>query len=630
MAMVSPARWRRIIWHHLTWCHLTRRHVMTAMLVLLGAASLPARTASHAAAPAAANIRGIHTLAASRPAIDDQLAWARALVGAGGFVTQPFLGIGPDTAAPSADAVYFVEQAYARDLTPILVLQGRYLNRDGCNVDGYVGWLAPTPDADGLGFGAEAAGYARFVAGLPRTTGRPLYVQVGNEPNLHEMWGGAASPAAYARFLVAVSDAIRALGEPRIQILNAALAPEGDLDNLRFVADALAAEPRFGGAFDGWASHPYPRNRPPASNLRDGTAPPGSRYAIDAYLLELAALRAGGVDTAGLGVFLTETGYELGDRHHGEFPPVTEELRAAYIREALTIFWPRWPEVRAVTPFQLSGWYGGWRTFEWVHPTSETTRHGLPTQPRRQYAALVPAVGAAAGRVVDDQGAPLANAELAAEPGGYRATSLSDGSFLLLAPPGAYTLTARRDGYQEASRPAVVGPVAESDGLLLALAFDPMSRPRNVDFERGLDGWTRWGDLDGVQDGPWYFGVAAHAGERFLGTAVHCGAKDGGAYQTVAASPGQPITAAAWTLTVREGSIAIGNRIGIDPTGGSDPAATGVVWSSWIETGGDWLSVAVTVTAERDRVTVFLEHDQDAANPWNVSAFDAVAITIGP
>src|SRR3954464_6075941 len=92
------------------------------------------------------NLRGIHTLAANRAAIDDQLTWAQSLVGAGGYVTQPFLGIDAATSGSSADAVYFVEQASARGLTPILVLQGRFVNRDGCNASGYVGWLKPMPD----------------------------------------------------------------------------------------------------------------------------------------------------------------------------------------------------------------------------------------------------------------------------------------------------------------------------------------------------------------------------------------------------------------------------------------------------------------------------------------------------
>jgi len=29
-------------------------------------------------------------------------------------------------------------------------------------------------------------------------------------------------------------------------------------------------------------------------------------------------------------------------------------------------------------------------------------------------------------------------------------------------------------------------------------------------------------------------------------------------------------------------------------------------------------------------VTIFLEHDQNASNPWNVSAFDGVELTVAP
>jgi len=294
------------------------------------------------AAQATRNVRGIHTLAASRSAIDDQLAWAQHLVGQGGAVTQPFLGINSATIGPSADAVYFVEQAYARDLDPILVLEGRFVNRDGCNPTEYVGWLKPTPDPDGA-YLAEAEGYRRFVAGLPLLEGRTLYVEIGNEPNLHEMWGGAADPAEYARFLADVSAAIRTLGDGRIKILNAALAPGGDVDNLAFIHEAVEADPRFGDAFDLWASHPYPHNQPPENNLHDNTALPGSRFTIDAYRLELAALAEAGIDISGLQVILTETGYELGDTSFAEYPAVSEELRADYIRRAMDEYWSRWP-----------------------------------------------------------------------------------------------------------------------------------------------------------------------------------------------------------------------------------------------------------------------------------------------
>ena len=606
---------------------LTRLSV-TVLIVLVLLTTQAALAAQEAAR--GRNVRGIHTLAASRTAIDDQLAWARSLVGAGGYVTQPFLGIEGATAGPSPDAVYFVEQAYARELTPILVLQGRFVNRDGCNASGYVGWLKPTPDADG-GYRAEAEGYRRFVAGLPLAERRTLYVQIGNEPNLNEMWGGAADPSAYARFLADVSAAIRTLGDGRIRLLNAALAPEGDVDNLQFIAEAARAEPRFGDAFDDWASHPYPRNQPPANNLHDGTAQPGSRYTIDAYLLELAALAESGIDTRDLQVVLSETGYELGDSHYPVYPTISEDTRAEYVRLALDEYWPRWPEVRAVTPFALAGWYGSWKTFDWVWPSSTTTAHGLPTQPHLQYARLVPGLGFVQGSVRDDAGTSLGNVAIVAEPGGYRATSLPDGTFLLLAPPGEYTLLAQRDGYDQAVRGGVYTGQRMGSSLALTLPARLSTVLRNAGFEQGdLAGWTPWGDVDGVQARPWFFDVGATEGSRFLGTAVNCGAKDGGVQQTIAARPGTTIAARARTLTLRDGAATIRNRLGIDPSGGSEPRADRVVWSPWVETDGRWGNVSVFARAQADRVTIFLEHDQDAANPWNVSAFDNVELVAVP
>lgn len=576
-------------------------------------------------------MRGIHTLAASRQAIHDQLAWADAIVGAGGHVTQPFLGIGAATTGPSPDAVAYVEGAYARQLDPILVLQGRYVNRDGCNSTGYVGWLAPVPDDEGGRYRLEAAGYARFVAGLPRVAGRTLLIQIANEPNLNEMWGGASDPAAYARFMVDVAAEIRTLGDPRIRLLNAALAPEGSVDNLQFIAEAIQAEPALAQSFDLWASHPYPRNQPPERNLHNGTALPGSRYTIDAYLLELTVLAAHGVDTGALQVVLTETGYELGDTHFGEYPAITDELRAEYMVRAFADHWSRWPEVRAATPFQLSGWYGTWRTFDWVHPSSRTGPTGLPTQPRLQYGRMIPGIGMVTGAVLDDRGAPVDAAEIVTERGEFRATSLPDGSFVLLARPGTYSVQTKKDGFGAVERADVSVAAGERTLLTLTMPAQLSTALRNPSFEVGdLRGWNRWGSVDGVQGAPWFFGVAGSDGEAFLGTAVNCGAKDGGVHQTVSTTVGATISVQAWTLTHRDGPAAIGNRIGIDPWGGTDPRSANIIWSAPLETGGHWLPLSLTARAESDRLTVFLEHDQDAANPWNVSAFDGVQLVQTP
>ena len=90
------------------------------------------------------------------------------------------------------------------------------------------------------------------------------------------------------------------------------------------------------------------------------------------------------------------------------------------------------------------------------------------------------------------------------------------------------------------------------------------------------------------------------------------------------------LAVATWALTYRDGQAPISVRLGIDPWGGADPHAEHVVWSPGVETGGNWARFAVSARAQTDRVTVFLEHDQDAANPWNVSAFDGLELLPGP
>jgi Carboxypeptidase regulatory-like domain len=597
------------------------------LAVVLGVAAMAPGAAG---APAADhNVRGVHTLITGSGAeMDAHLAWARLLTGPGGSVTQPFGDIGPDTAGASEDARAFTAQAYDRGLTPIIVLQGHFSNQTGCD-PAPQGWARPIPDDpadESAGYRAEAEGYRRFVADLPRVDGLPLYVQVGNEPNLHYDWGGAANPEEYARFFVDVAAAIRALGDPRIRILPAALSPEGDIDNLHFLERALAAQPSFAASFDAWNSHSYPHNQPPERNLHDRTALPGSRYTIDAYLLELEVLRRAGIDTSSLEVIITETGYDLTDAWYPEYPAVTEENRAEYMRRAFGEFWPTWPEVRAVTPFQLADPHGSFVRQDWVWPSSETTETGAPTRPRLQYAALIPGTGVVRGRVTDRLGHPLKDVEILLGDHG-RAESAEDGSFALIAEPGAYTLRAEKTDYASAEAVELrvsAGEIAARD-IMLEARFPPALR--NGSFELGdLTHWTTWGQVDDVETGPWYEEIMPRHQGHFLGTAANCGAKNGGVHQSVATEPGSRVTVTGWVLAGRQGDFPVAGRLGIDPTAGTDPQSAEIVWSPWSEPDGRWHRMTVTATAGGEAATVFLEHLQDRANIWNFTAFDGLEV----
>ncbi|GIK37362.1 MAG: hypothetical protein BroJett011_11950 [Chloroflexota bacterium] len=306
------------------------------------------------------NPYGIHTLmndCRETPAL--HLEGARELIGNGGYVTQLFYGIDANTSGPDPCAVSFVLEAYTRNLIPILRLQGRSVNGV---------WQAPDPGPDG-DYAPIAQAFARYVAGLPRRNTNPLYIVVWNEPDLWIEWSGQPNAAQYARFFVAVSRAIKGLGDGRIRLVNGALTP----GNTAFLGNMLQT-PGFKEAFDVWASHCYPYNHPPTYNNHNQTARYGT-YAIDCYLQETALIKRYG--RTGFRVMLTETGYELGNRTFGfeGFARITESNRASYISGAFANYWQKWPEIITVTPFQLSDTSGHWAKFDWIYPTLPYTRH---------------------------------------------------------------------------------------------------------------------------------------------------------------------------------------------------------------------------------------------------------------
>jgi hypothetical protein len=324
------------------------------------------------------NPYGVHTFVQDLCApefIDFQLDQALALAGSGGYVTQLFYRITSETDGPDPCAVYFVNAAYDRNLVPILRLQGAW------NPAGF--WEKPDPGPKG-DYAPIAAAFARYAAGLPRRNTHPLYVAIWNEPDLWVEWSGAPDAAQYGRFFVAVADAIHRLGDPRIRVLNGAVTPA----NRAFIRQLLAV-PGFVNAFDAWASHCYPYNHPPWYNIHHGTARYGNA-AIDCYVEERDVIaRYGG--RSGFKFVLTETGHGLGDRIYAfeRFPPIDEANRAGYISSAFRDYWRAWPEVIAVTPFELGDPWGGWKWLDWIDYRVSLDPLRFDYTPHPQYPAVV-------------------------------------------------------------------------------------------------------------------------------------------------------------------------------------------------------------------------------------------------
>ncbi len=282
-----------------------------------------------------------------------QLDRTRELMGYHALAKQLFYDITPDTSGPKSCWVDFVNAAYDRGLQPLVRLQGER---------GGTGWLAPPANWPG-NYQSMADAFKRVVSGLPRRDGFTLYVQIWNEPNLNVEWSGAANPGEYAHFLEQAAGAIRSIGDPRIKVLNAPLAPGGNILPESFMDGMFSADPNSLWAFDLWAVHPYPSNHPPEFNRHRGTSG-DSRMTIDSYLPQLERLAAWG--RPNVDVIASETGYSLGDPTDPRYPPIDEANRADYIKRAFRDYWIGWPEVRGVAPFELSDPQGNWATWDWI------------------------------------------------------------------------------------------------------------------------------------------------------------------------------------------------------------------------------------------------------------------------
>ncbi len=351
--------------------------------------SLP--IASPSASPSAGpgvNKRGVHLLlddGASRWPAEvwaEHVAWAARLVGPGGHVAQL---IRSDDLT-GAHWQPFFDAVAAEGLVPIIRLA---TYKDPINP----WWVPPTPDPDGIGYRVRAEEFRGFMEGIVWRSDH-VVVTIGNEPNRPDEWGGAADPAAYARYLRDVAEALRRVSSVRVVILNAGLdatAPStADPDNLswdieRFMEGMATEVPRIFDLLDGWASHAYPLGpfaEPPwlqqfrIDDVRPEATPrprPPSglpNRGVNGYAWELWKLGQLGAGRA-LPVYVTESGWrhsrsQAQDSLDAGNATLEDELVAEYVGLAfdgsgtpeLTRGWTPWnddPRVVTAALFSLAG-----------------------------------------------------------------------------------------------------------------------------------------------------------------------------------------------------------------------------------------------------------------------------------
>jgi hypothetical protein len=244
--------------------------------------------------------------------------------------------------------------------------------------------------------------------------------------------------------------------------------------------------------------------------------------------------------------------------------------------------------------------------------------------------------GTIAGTVTDDDGEPVAGATVSTQPGCLAAVTGADGAFSLKgAPAGTYAVRAAWKDLDPVSAEVKLAGGPASCALVLRRARRP-AELQNPGFEgHGPDpgyivGWKKWGTLDGIlEQGKTIFAdTTAHGGVRFLHSGAGSNTKSGGVFQTVTVEPGRTYRFGGWHRTMQVGGEKgqTATRFGIDPAGGEDPAAKGVVWSPFAWHEGSWQEAGVEAAAKGKYLTVFIEFQQIQGNEWNANWVDDVEL----
>ena len=113
-------------------------------------------------------------------------------------------------------------------------------------------------------------------------------------------------------------------------------------------------------------------------------------------------------------------------------------------------------------------------------------------------------------------------------------------------------------------------------------------------------------------------------------------------YQQVAVTPGLPYSLSAWMVSFCGGSFNnpndcpsgdyIAKMLGLDPSGGTDPNAPGVIWTEDRQNFNQsrWVNLRLGVTAQSSRMTVFARIRSPFLHHGNYGLIDAVSLMGAP
>ena len=159
----------------------------------------------------------------------------------------------------------------------------------------------------------------------------------------------------------------------------------------------------------------------------------------------------------------------------------------------------------------------------------------------------------------------------------------------------------------------------------------------NGGFETGqISPWVKFGSFsnnrrtDGI--GPWCTGKCPPEGYYDIVSITSYGTQNGGFYQRVYnVMPGATYTARMTHYTWQKGGVDsdCANVLMIDPNGGTNPDAAGLVKTPELSSQDTWVTTTLSATASSSTITVFVKAIQKWALEWNTNGFDDIRLT-GP
>jgi hypothetical protein len=157
---------------------------------------------------------------------------------------------------------------------------------------------------------------------------------------------------------------------------------------------------------------------------------------------------------------------------------------------------------------------------------------------------------------------------------------------------------------------------------------------------RPLVGWSKTPgvDIQGARSGRWFWGLTNRSGSWLLQGAVNGNSSEASVYQSASVTPGKTYTFSAWLTTwMRENGTFKFDvwydrgrltymRLGIDPTGGTNPQGTTVEWTPRFYSHLRFSNVAKTAVAQSSSVTVFI-HMKGSGGEWHLYGVDDCVLT---